>query len=190
MPRKTTKKNTRKNGSQKNTPLKNATNKPSYVGLLNAIANGERGGHALFSAWSAATKNKKLKKTLDMVAIREMEHSWAFEKRLNELGYDLRQSSDEAALKDLKNRVKLLSSKASDATKFALFGIGPEAGKKAHKRKQKEDDQLLGILSDSSIDAQTGALMGRFICEERDTGRALRMAYQACGDSKAGKPKP
>lgn len=184
MTRKTTKKNAQKKASQKK-----HKDKPSYVGLLNAIANGERGGHALFSAWSAATKNTGLKKTLDMVAIREMEHSWAFEKRLNELGYELRPNSDDAALKDLKNRVKLLGSKASDSTKFALFGIGPNAGKKSQKRKQKEDDQLLAILSDNSIDAQTGELMGRFICEERDTGRALRAAYQDCGPSKGGNAK-
>ncbi|MEE2783348.1 MAG: hypothetical protein VYE04_08305, partial [Pseudomonadota bacterium] len=60
--------------------------KPSYIGLLNAVANGERGGYELFKAWSASTQDEQLKPTLDMVAIREMEHSWAFEKRLNELG--------------------------------------------------------------------------------------------------------
>lgn len=174
--------------------------KPSYIGLLNAIANGERGGYELFSSWSATTRNKTLKKTLDMVAIREMEHSWAFEKRLNELGYALRPSTDEAAEKDLKNRVKLLGSKASDATKFALFGIGPkanknqtsagkEAGKKAQKRRKKADDQLLKILSDPSIDPLTGALMGRFICEERDTGRALRAAYKACNKEAIARKK-
>lgn len=170
--------------SKKKTAAKSNKSKPSYIGLLNAVANGERGGHELFASWSAATDNKALKKTLDMVAIREMEHSWAFEKRLNELGYDLRPTTDEAALKDLKNRVKLLGSKASDATKFALFGIGPQADKKsaqkAGKRKQKEDDQLLKILADPTIDPQTGELMGRFICEERDTGRALVAAYKAC----------
>lgn len=164
-----------------------ASTKPSYIGLLNAVANGERGGYELFSSWSTATSNKTLKKTLDMIAIREMEHSWAFEKRLNELGYSLRPSRDEAALKDLKTRIKLLGSKASDTTKFALFGIGPNnvkaqsaVSKKAKKRQEKEDDQLLKILSDTSIDPQTGELMGRFICEERDTGRALRAAYNAC----------
>ena len=179
--------------SQKKNPKasKRQAAKPSYIGLLNAVANGERGGHELFASWSAATSNKTLKKTLDMVAIREMEHSWAFEKRLNELGYALRPSTDEAALKDLKNRVKLLGSKASDATKFALFGIGPDAEKKSAKaskkaiKKQQEDDQLLKILSDTSIDAQTGELMGRFICEERDTGRALRAAYRACAKKAA-----
>jgi len=180
------KRNSGSNRSKKNGKKDN--NKPSYVGLLNTIANGERGGHQLFSSWSAATNDATLKKTLDMVAIREMEHSWAFEKRLNELGYDLRPNNDEAALKDLKNRVKLLGSKASDTTKFALFGIGPDAepgtkkgtNKKSRKRKSKgkDSDPLLKILSDPTIDVQTGELMGRFICEERDTGRALVAAFK------------
>jgi hypothetical protein len=34
--------------------------KPSYIGTLNAIANGERGGYELFWSWSDATKDKPL----------------------------------------------------------------------------------------------------------------------------------
>ena len=160
------------------------SNKPSYIGLLNAIATGERGGHELFASWSAATKDKKLKKTLDMVAIREMEHSWAFEKRLCELGFGVRDNASPEAKKDLAKRVKLLGSKASDAEKFAAFGIGK--GKKKNKGKGKkkkggaaaQTDGLLQVLADPSIDPQTGALLGRFICEERDTGRELQAAFR------------
>lgn len=171
--------------------------KPTYVGLLNAIANGERGGHQLFSSWSAATKNKELKKTLDAVAIREMEHSWAFEKRLSELGYSLRPTADESGRQALAKQVELLSSKASDTEKFASFGIvkpgkgkegkktakksGKKGGKKAGKNAaDDEPDKLLKILADPNIDPITGALMGRFIAEERDTGRLLRRAFKAC----------
>ena len=46
--------------------------KPSYIGLLNAIANGERGGHELFNAWSTSTTDKALQPTLNMIAVREM----------------------------------------------------------------------------------------------------------------------
>ncbi len=168
------------------------TSKPSYIGLLNAIAVGERGGHALFESWSAATRNKRLRKTRDMIAIREMEHSWAFEKRLNELGFEVLPSTDKAANKALKKRIKMLGSEISDKKKFALFGIAPrdsKAGKKSTKSKSAKqqaraktaqgEDQLLKILADPSIDPQTGALMGRFICEERDTGLELRKAFKA-----------
>lgn len=168
--------------------------KPTYVGLLNAIANGERGGHQLFSSWSKATKDKELKKTLDTVAIREMEHSWAFEKRLSELGFDLRPPADESGKQALAKQVELLSSKASDAEKFASFGIVEQpkgkngkksSRKKAFKKADKkrandEPDKLLKILADPNIDPTTGALMGRFIAEERDTGRLLRKAFKAC----------
>lgn len=167
--------------------------KPTYVGLLNAIANGERGGHQLFSSWSAATKNKDLKKTLDVIAIREMEHSWAFEKRLCELGFSLRPPADESGRQALAKQVELLSSQASDTEKFESFGIvkqhkgkgekksSKKGGKKAGKKQAgNEPDKLLKILADPNIDPTTGALMGRFIAEERDTGRLLRKAFKAC----------
>jgi len=145
--------------------------KPSYIGLLNAIANGERGGYELFNAWSTSTTDKKLRPILNMVAIREMEHSWAFEKRLTELGFNLRPP---ATNKALNKQVKLLKSKASDKDKFASFGYGSK-----HDAKSETGDTLLQILADKSIDPQTGELMGRFISEERDTGRQLTKAFRA-----------
>jgi len=148
--------------------------KPTYLGTLNAIANGERGGHELFKAWSGATKNKALKATLNTIALRELEHSVAFEKRIHELGYELRPPSDVAASKVLAKQIKLLDSKAGDLKKFAAFGIGVKKPEATGKNR----DPLLGALADSSIDAQTGALIGRFICEERDTGRMLRKAHK------------
>jgi rubrerythrin len=100
--------------------------KPSYIGLLNAVANGERGGHALFKAWGDSTKDKALKPILDMVAVREMEHSWAFEKRLTELGFALKPTTS----KELNKQVRYLKSAASDEDKFASFGVGVKADEK------------------------------------------------------------
>jgi rubrerythrin len=144
--------------------------KPSYIGLLNAIANGERGGHQLFNAWSTSTTDKALQPTLNMIAVREMEHSWAFEKRLTELGFSLRPTTNKA----LNKQVKLLKSKISDEEKFASFGFGATPD-----NPRETGDALLQILADKSIDPQTGELMGRFISEERDTGRQLTKAYRA-----------
>ena len=145
--------------------------KPSYIGQLNTIANGERGGYELFKAWGDATKDKSLKPTLDMVAVREMEHSWAFEKRLSELGFSLRPTTNAA----LKKQVRYLKSKASDKEKFASFGVGVEK----EQRTGDGTDNLLQLLADKTIDPQTGALIGRFISEERDTGRQLLKAHKA-----------
>ena len=150
-----------------------SANKPSYIGTLNAIAVGERGGHELFSAWSAATKDAKLKPVLDMIAVREMEHSWAFTKRLSELGFDVKPAKRS---KELAKTIKLMKSKASDAEKFAAFGIG-----KQEKRSSDASttDGLLQLLADKSIDPSTGGLLGRFICEERDSGAQLTAAYRS-----------
>jgi rubrerythrin len=144
--------------------------KPSYIGTLNAIANGERGGYELFNAWCENTSDEKLQPVLNMVAVREMEHSWAFQKRLTELGYELRPTKDKA----LNKRVKLMASGASDDEKFASFGIGT-----TRRTEGQSSDPLLQILADTSIDPKTGELMGRFISEERDTGRQLTKAFRA-----------
>ena len=152
--------------------------KPSYVGVLNAIANGERGGHALFKSWAGSTPDKDLKPVLEMVAIREMEHSWAFEKRLSELGFGLKETIN----KDLKKHVKLLGSKISDKEKFASFGLV-----EGEKVTESEKDGLLQILSDKTIDPITGGLIGRFICEERDTAVQLKKAFRATQRKKAAK---
>jgi hypothetical protein len=58
---------------------------------------------------------------------------------------------------------------------------------------QKEDgegdatDGLLQILADKTIDPRTGELMGRFISEERDTGRQLIKAFKAMQRRKLAK---
>jgi hypothetical protein len=145
--------------------------KPSYVGVLNAIAIGERGGHELFRAWADSTTDEDLKPTLNMAAVREMEHSYAFEKRLNELGFSLVASPN----KEVRKLVRVMKSKASDADKFAALGVGQARSEGA----SDQPDRLLQILSDPSIDPQTGELMGRFICEERDTGKKLAKAFAA-----------
>lgn len=157
--------------------------KPSYIGLLNTIANAERGGYELFKAWSGSTKDQELQVTLDMVAVREMEHSWAFEKRLNELGFALQSASTN---KQLNKQVRFLKSSASDEDKFASLGVGAE---KAKGSTSEDSDGLLQILADKSIDPQTGALMGRFISEERDSGRQLIKAHKAMLRKKMSKNK-
>ena len=154
--------------------------KPSYVGLLNTIANAERGGYELFKAWSDSTKDEQLKPTLDMVAVREMEHSWAFEKRLTELGFALQVKTNKA----LSKQVRYFKSSASDNDKFAALGVSTENTKNSDP---EEVDNLLQILSDKTIDPLTGELMGRFIAEERDSGRQLQKAFRSMLSRKQNK---
>ena len=142
---------------------------PSYVLSLKNIANAELGGQQLFEKWAEKTNDRKLSEVLRFVSVREAEHSWAFRKRLDELGFSM-ETKPNPALNKLK---RLVGSKVSDLKKFNAFGIGLDS--KANAR----PDRLLDLLADASIDPQTGALLGRFICEERDSGRRLVKAYRA-----------
>lgn len=144
-----------------------SNNKPSYIGMLNAISNAERRGYEFLTAWAETTSNPDVAGLLRVVAIREAEHAWAFEKRLCELGYSLIPKKDS----NFKKTMKLVRSEASDAEKFEKLNLGRGG-------RDGEPDRLLELLADRSIDPQTGALLGRFIAEERDSGRLLAQAYE------------
>lgn len=155
--------------------------KPSYIGMLNAISNGERRGYEFLSAWADATSSTEVGNLLRVVAIREAEHAWAFEKRLCELGYSLIEKKDT----NFKKTMKLVRSEASDVEKFEKLKIGQSAS-----AGEDGPDQLLQLLADKSIDAQTAALLGRFIAEERDSGRLLAQAYELARNGSSGASVP
>ena len=141
------------------------SSKPSYLGLLNAIAVGERGGEALFNAWAGATKNPDVKDLCQTVALREAEHAVSFAKRLDELGYSVLERDDPG----LPARVAMAASKkVSDREKFEKLGFN---------REPKDQDIFSNFFKDMTIDIRTGELLGRYISEERDTGRRLRACY-------------
>src|SRR5438094_6567075 len=68
--------------------------KPSYLGLLNAVSLAESGAHCYLSAWAGVTKNDDVRAVLRTVAAREGEHGMAFAKRIDELGYCLEERED------------------------------------------------------------------------------------------------
>lgn len=142
--------------------------KPSYLGLLNAIANGEARGHKLLSAWAEATPDADVRAVLKTVAIREGEHALAFEKRMCELGFGLLDRPDP----DFKKRMDVVCSSRSDIEKFEALGYG---------RRNAADltRDLNKLFDDETIDSQTGALLGRFIAEERDSVRRLNACHEA-----------
>ena len=92
-------------------------------------------------------------------------------KRLGELGYPL----EPAKSKGANDIVKLAGSRSADTKKFHALGIGV----KQSSNSDNQGDRLLGLLSDTTIDSKTGELLGRFICEERDSGRLLTDAYKS-----------
>lgn len=141
---------------------------PTYLPLLNSIAVNERKGEALLSAWADATADAELKSVLQFVAIREGEHAAAFTKRLCELGQAVCEDTAYQVFEDFDGLLAFIGSGASDAEKITRFA-GPG------DREQK--DPFRGFFNDTSIDPETGALLGRYIAEERDSGRRLRAQY-------------
>jgi rubrerythrin len=153
--------------------------KPSYLGLLNAVAVGELGGERLFKAWAGATPDPAVRSLCETVALREAEHARSFAKRIDELGFTVRRRDDP----ELPDRVAMAKSKKlSDVEKFERLGFAREPG---------DRDIFSRFFEDMTIDIQTGELLGRYISEERDTGRRLRACYAALtGDAAEKKANP
>jgi hypothetical protein len=157
------------------------SDKPSYLGLLNAIAVNEARAHQYLQVWIDTTTDPEVEAVLRTVAWREGEHGMSFAKRVNELGYELRDRDD----LDLADRLAVAGSDRSDLEKMEYFG-------------QDRLDEVLGafdnIFSDHTIDIQTGALLGRYVAEEFDTARLLRCCYEQLkarqGDVGAGGSAP
>ena len=143
------------------------SDKPSYLGLLNAVSLGESRAHAYLSAWADVTPSDEVRAVLRTVAAREGEHGMTFAKRINELGYHLRQKDDPNFAKQLE----VARSSRSDLEKMEKLGVGRlDTG----DRPDVFDD----FFKDHSIDIRTGEMLGRYICEERDSARLLRQCYE------------
>lgn len=153
------------------------TDKPAYLGLLNAIANAETDAECYFGGWAAATDRDDVRRVIATVVLREGEHGKAFAKRICELGFGLQRKE----APDLADKCDIAcSTELSDREKFERLGLV-----------RMVDDNQLDIFSsmfnDTTIDIQTGALLGRCIAEERDTGRMLRACHgQLCCEEEMG----
>ena len=144
-----------------------ASGKPTYLGLLNALSLAESRAHCYLTEWAGVTKDPGVRQVLLTVAAREGEHGMTFAKRINELGYELRTTPDERSAKALE----IIHSDCSDLEKMEALGLEKlDTG--------DEPDFFDGLFKDHSIDIQTGALLGRYIAEERDSARLFRACYE------------
>jgi rubrerythrin len=138
--------------------------KPSYLGLLNAVSNAETRAHCYLSAWAEVTTDPDVRAVLVTVAAREGEHGMAFAKRINELGFELQPTEDPG----FEERLAVASSRdKTDLEKLEAVGLlnyCPDPG---------EPDVFDNFFRDHTIDIQTGELLGRYIAEERDTLRLI-----------------
>ena len=145
------------------------TDKPSYLGLLNAISNGESAAECYFNAWAAVTPNPAVRQVVSTVGLREGEHGKAFAKRINELGFSVEPRSDG---KEAERMAIAGSTTLSDRVKFEKLRLGQPVN-------PEKPDGFPAFFNDATIDIATGTLLGRYISEERDSGKMLRGCYEA-----------
>jgi hypothetical protein len=143
-----------------------ASPKPTYLGLLNAIALGEARAHRYLDEWIAVTPDPDVKAVLQTVAWREGEHGMSFAKRIDELGYTVRQREDPNLERDLEIA---RSTELSDLEKFDHFGLG-----RLTETLSFFDD----LFKDHTIDIRTGELLGRYVAEEFDSARLLEACWK------------
>jgi len=154
------------------------SDKPSFLGLLNSVSLAESAAHCYLEEWIAVTEHDGVRATLQKVSAREGEHGLAFAKRINELGYNLKRKDDPGQGKRMEIAA---STSMTDLEKMEAFGLGRlDDG-------TDKPDVFSKFFDDKTIDPTTGALLGRYVCEERDSGRALKACYeQLCAE--AGRP--
>lgn len=137
--------------------------KPRYLGLLNAISLAESHAGVYLEAWANATCDEELACTLRLVAAREKSHGEVFCRRLCELGYDLRQKHDPEAA----GRIACYANpKITDLEKIG--------------QRREEKDPFAEIeqkMKEGFFDPMTCNLLAWYICEERDSAKRLRAAY-------------
>jgi hypothetical protein len=143
--------------------------RPSYLGLLNAIAVGEKRAAEYLTAWIATTSDNAVRSTLHTICLREAEHAVAFEKRIDELGYSVIDRVD--PLHGERMRIAAADD-IGDREKFEQLRLQrpPQPG---------TADVFDNMFADKDIDIQTGALLGRYIAEERDTLRRFAACYES-----------
>ena len=136
--------------------------KPSDLGLLNTISLLESRAHAYLTAWADVTPEPAVRQVLLTVAAREGEHGMSFAKRINELGFEVKEKEDP----EFESRMDIARSSRTDLEKIEALGLlrfctdGP--------------DVFDGFFTNHSIDIRTGELLGRYIAEERDSLRLLQ----------------
>jgi Mn-containing catalase len=149
--------------------------KPSYLGLLNAIAVAESRAQAYLCAWAEVTDSDDVRAVLRQVAAREGEHAMSFAKRIDELGYAVRPKDDD----DIDKRIALVTSDCSDLEKMEAL--------KLHRLDRGDKSDIFDdFFKDHSIDIATGELLGRYIAEERDSARRFKQCHALLKQAASG----
>ena len=149
--------------------------KPSYLGLLNAISVAESHAGEYLAAWVAVTPSADVRAVINTVALRESEHGLAFAKRIDELGYSVIPKRDP---KHAERMAIAASTALSDKEKFEALRLG-------QSQKNGARDIFDSFFENKDLDPVTGSLLGRYVAEERDSGRKLAECYRLlCAETK------
>jgi hypothetical protein len=148
------------------------TSKPPYLGLLNAISLAETNAGVYLRAWADATQDDDLACTLRLVAARETSHGQLFCRMLCELGYELLQKPDPEGAERI---AKYANPKISDLEKI---------GQARATLQSDPFGEIEKKIGEGFYDPVTANMLGWYICEERDSARRLREAYD-CVRAKA-----
>src|SRR3954468_22136447 len=95
------------------------TERPTYLPMLEAIANAERQGHEYYQAWYDHATDPDLKETMRIVATRELAHLPAFTKRLHQLGFECQP----ARILDFTKQIEVVTSDCSDYEKLQALEL-------------------------------------------------------------------
>jgi rubrerythrin len=154
----------------------NMSDEPSYLDLLNRISVGESEAERLLDCWASTTPDPAVRKVLTTIALREGEHGKAFAKRICELGYSVTPSDTG----DTAGRMAIAASRdLTDREKFEKLNV-------TSFFRADAPDVFTPMWADTTIDIQTGALLGRYIAEERDSLRMLEGCYNELCASEDG----
>lgn len=142
---------------------------PTYLPLLRRVANAECNAEVYLAAWAQATPRSDVRGVIAEIALREGEHTKAFQKRICELGFDV---TIEEAPETASRAAIAADPSLTDREKFEKLGLGRRSDPSA-------PDRWAGYFEDTTIDIATGELLGRFIAEERDSVRKLADCFEA-----------
>ena len=150
------------------------TQKPSYLGLLNAISLAESAAGVLSGGVGQGDAQRGSGLHLRLVAARERSHGEVFCRRIGELGYSLRRKPDPRGAEQL---AKLANPTSATWRRF-------------RRRSEEESRPVREIrrrMAEGDFDPMTVNLMNWYIAEEKDSGRRLREAYDCVRETAGGR---
>ena len=144
------------------------TRKPEYLDLLNTICLQEERAGVWIQAWADNTQDPALKQCLDLVAARETSHYHIFKRRIEELGFELR----EEGYTDDPEWLRIANADVPDSEKIKSF-----EEMERHEPKPTVEERYHAAMGDEAVDPLTRSLLRWFAEVEADSGKVMDETY-------------